>query len=203
MAVIRAAAVQLSPVLYSREGTVQRVVDKIDELGRQDVQFATFPETIVPYYPYFSFVQRPFEMRSEHLRLLDQAVTIPSPAIDAIGAAARSRATWWCPSGSTSATVDAVQHAVAVRRRRHFDSAPTQDHADLSRTDGLGTGRRQSGLRAVDSEVGRIGQLACFEHYNPLARYAMIADGEQIHSGMFPGSFGGELLREADRNQRP
>jgi aliphatic nitrilase len=36
--------------------------------------------------------------------------------------------------------------------------------------------------------VGRIGQLACWEHYNPLARYAMMADGEQIHSAMYPGS---------------
>ena len=53
-----------------------------------------------------------------------------------------------------------------------------------------------SGLRAVDSAVGRIGQLACFEHFNPLARYAMIADGEQIHSSMFPGSFGGELFAQ-------
>jgi aliphatic nitrilase len=53
-----------------------------------------------------------------------------------------------------------------------------------------------SGLRAVDSAVGRIGQLACWEHYNPLARYALIADGEQIHSAMFPGSFGGPLFAE-------
>ena len=58
MTVIRAAAVQLSPVLYSREGTVERVVKKIEQLARQDVQFATIPETVVPYYPYFSFVQR-------------------------------------------------------------------------------------------------------------------------------------------------
>ena len=50
-----------------------------------------------------------------------------------------------------------------------------------------------SGLRAVDSAIGRIGQLACWEHYNPLARYALIADGEQIHSAMWPGSFGGPL----------
>jgi predicted amidohydrolase len=50
-----------------------------------------------------------------------------------------------------------------------------------------------SGLRAVDSAVGRIGQWACWEHYNPLARYALIADGEQIHSAMFPGAFGGDL----------
>ena len=53
-----------------------------------------------------------------------------------------------------------------------------------------------SGLRAVDSAVGRIGQLACWEHYNPLARYALIADGEQIHSAMCPGSFGGHLFAE-------
>ena len=67
MTIIKAAAVQISPVLYSREGTVDRVVRKIVELGRQGVQFATFPETIVPYYPYFSFVQRPFEMVAENL----------------------------------------------------------------------------------------------------------------------------------------
>jgi nitrilase len=53
-----------------------------------------------------------------------------------------------------------------------------------------------SGLRAVDSKVGRIGQRACWEHYNPLARYAMIADGEQIHSAMYPGSIFGDLFAE-------
>ena len=41
MTVIKAAAVQISPVLYSRDGTVDRVVRKIIELGRQGVQFAT------------------------------------------------------------------------------------------------------------------------------------------------------------------
>jgi aliphatic nitrilase len=53
-----------------------------------------------------------------------------------------------------------------------------------------------SGLRAVDSAAGRIGQLACWEHYNPLARYALMADGEQIHSAMFPGSIFGDLFSE-------
>ncbi len=51
-----------------------------------------------------------------------------------------------------------------------------------------------SGLCAVESAVGRIGQLACWEHYNPLALYAMMADGEQIHSAMYPGSIFGELF---------
>jgi aliphatic nitrilase len=53
-----------------------------------------------------------------------------------------------------------------------------------------------SGLCAVDSAAGRIGQLACWEHYNPLARYAMMADGEQIHSAMYPGSIFGPLFAE-------
>jgi nitrilase len=53
-----------------------------------------------------------------------------------------------------------------------------------------------SGLRAVDSEVGRIGQLACWEHYNPLARFAMMADSEQIHAAMYPGSIFGDLFSE-------
>jgi nitrilase len=53
-----------------------------------------------------------------------------------------------------------------------------------------------SGLRAIDSAVGRIGQLTCWEHYNPLARYVMMADGEQIHSAMWPGSFAGDLFAQ-------
>lgn len=63
MTIIKAAAVQISPVLYSREGTVEKVIAKILELGRKGVQFATFPETVIPYYPYFSFVQAPFQLR--------------------------------------------------------------------------------------------------------------------------------------------
>jgi len=187
--------VQLSPVLYSREGTVAKVVSKIEQLGRQGVQFATFPETVVPYYPYFSFVQRPFEMRSEHLRLMDQAVTIPSPAVDAIGVAARS-ASMVVSIGVTERDGGSLYNAQLlfdadgslIQRRRKI--SPTYHERAIW---GQGDG---SGLRAVDSAVGRIGQLACYEHFNPLARYALITDGEQIHSSMFPGSFAGDLFAQ-------
>jgi aliphatic nitrilase len=180
-------------VLYSREGTVEKVVQKIIELGRQGVQFATFPETVVPYYPYFSFVQRPFEMATEHLKLLDQAVTIPSAATDAIGEAAK-RAGMVVSIGvneraggslyNTQLLFDA--DGALIQRRRKI--SPTYHERMIW---GQGDG---SGLRAVDSAVGRIGQLACWEHYNPLARYALMADGEQIHSAMYPGSFAGEIF---------
>src|SRR5262245_2968402 len=87
--IITAAAVEISPVLYSREGTVEKVVKKIRDLGKQGVRFATFPETVVPYYPYFSFIQPPLENIAgpEQRKLLGQAVTVPSPATDAIGEA--------------------------------------------------------------------------------------------------------------------
>jgi nitrilase len=197
MTIVKAAAVQISPVLYSREGTVQKVVQKILELGRLGVQFATFPETVVPYYPYFSFVQSPFEIRNgkEHLRLLDQAVTVPSPATQAIGDAAR-QARMVVSIGvnerdggtlyNTQLLFDA--DGTLIQRRRKI--SPTFHERMIW---GQGDG---SGLRAVDSAVGRIGQLACWEHYNPLARYALMADGEQIHSAMYPGSFAGDLFAE-------
>src|SRR5512132_3161632 len=91
MTTIKAAAVQMSPVLYSREGTLDRVIRKIIELGSQGVQFATFPETVVPYYPYFCFVQTPCEIRSgkEARRLLDQAVIVPSVTTHAMGEACK------------------------------------------------------------------------------------------------------------------
>lgn len=193
MTVVRAAAVQISPVLYSREGTVDKIVDKIAELGRKGVQFATFPETVVPYYPYFTFLQRPFEMGREHLRLMDQAVTIPSSATHAIADAARQAAM------VVSVGVNERDGGSLFNTQLLFDSDGTllQRRRKITPTYhermvwGQGDG---SGLCAVDSAVGRVGQLACWEHYQPLARYALIADGEQIHSAMFPGSFGGELF---------
>ncbi len=195
MTIVRAAAVQMSPVLYSREGTVEKVVDKIAQLGRHDVEFATFPETIVPYYPYFSFVQRPFELNTEHLRLIDQAVTIPSPEVDAIADAARQAGIVVSigvteRDGGTLYNTQLLFDADGTLLQRRRKILPTfHERMIWGRGDA-------SGLTAVDSAVGRIGQLACWEHYYPLARYALIADGEQIHSAMWPGSFGGPLFAE-------
>jgi nitrilase len=195
MTTIKAAAVQLSPVLYSREGTVGKVVQKILELGREGVQFATFPETVVPYYPYFSFVQRPYETGAERRRLLEQAVTIPSPTTAAIGEACREAGMVVSigvneRDGGTLYNTQLLFDADGTLIQRRRKISPTYHERMIW---GQGDG---SGLCATDSAVGRIGQLACWEHYNPLARYALMADGEQIHSAMYPGSFGGELFAE-------
>jgi nitrilase len=195
--VVKAAAVQLSPVLYSREGTVEKVVRKIHELRERGVQFVTFPETVVPYYPYFSFVQTPLQNIAgpEHRKLLDQAVTVPSRTTDAISEAARETGM------VVSIGVNERDGGTLYNTQLLFDAdgALLQARRKISPTYhermvwGQGDG---SGLRAVDSKAGRIGQLACWEHYNPLARYAMMADGEQIHSAMYPGSIFGDLFAQ-------
>ena len=87
MTVIKAAAVQISPVLYSREATVDKIVRKIHELGRKGVQFATFPETVVPKD--FDVIDVPFPERGSprlvkggvvHRRETEQ----PEPAPEAV-----------------------------------------------------------------------------------------------------------------------
>lgn len=191
--IVKAAAVQISPVLYSRQGTVEKVIRKIRELGEKGVQFATFPETLVPYYPYFSFVQTGLELLhgTEHQRLLEESVTVPSAETRAIGEAAR-QANMVVSIGvnerdggtiyNTQLLFDA--DGTLIQRRRKL--TPTFHERII-----WGQGDA-SGLRAVDSAAGRIGQLACYEHFMPLARYALIADGEQIHSAMYPGSAYGQ-----------
>jgi len=136
MNVVKAAAVQISPVLYSREATVEKVVQKIHELGEKGVQLATFPQTVVPYYPYFSAVLTSIQLLSgnEHLRLLEQSVTVPSPATDAIGEAARKE--------GMVVSIGVNERDGALRRRRRLDPAPPQDHTHAFRTHDLGPGRR-------------------------------------------------------------
>lgn len=195
MSHIKAAAVQISPVLYSREGTIDRIIAKILELGKQGVNFAVFPETIVPYYPYFSFVQRPFEMVAQGLKLREEAVVVPSDATHAIGDACKEAGMVVSigvneRDGGTLYNTQLLFDADGTLIQRRRKISPTHHERMIW---GQGDG---SGLRAVDSAVGRIGQLACWEHYNPLARYALMADGEQVHAAMYPGSFGGDLFSE-------
>ena len=192
---VRAAAVQCSPVLYSREGTTDKVCQLIDELSKQGVELAVFPETFVPYYPYFSFVQPPFAMGKEHLKLLEESVIVPSADTQKISEAAAAAGMVIAigvneKDGGTIYNAQLLFDAdgTLVQHRRKI--TPTYHERMIW---GQGDG---SGLVAMDTQVGRIGSLACWEHYNPLARYALMADHEQIHVSMFPGSLVGEIFAE-------
>lgn len=190
---VRAAAVQISPVLHSQDGTTEKVLQAIAQASKEGVELIVFPETFVPYYPYFSFVTPPVLMGKEHMKLYEEAVVVPGPVVDAIARAARSYAMVIVlgvnerDAGSlynTQLIFDADGTLLLKRRK----ITPTYHERMVW---GQGDG---SGLTVLDTAVGRLGSLACWEHYNPLARFALMAQHEQIHCGQFPGSMVGQIF---------
>ncbi|WP_455286242.1 Nit6803 family nitrilase [Cupriavidus necator] len=193
--IVRAAAVQIAPDLESGEGTLAKVCEAIDEAAGKGVQLIVFPETFVPYYPYFSFVRPPVHSGSDHMRLYEQAVVVPGPVTDAVAGRARRHG---------------MVVVLGVNERDHGSLYNTQLIFD---TEGnLAVKRRKitptfhermiwgqgdaAGLKVADTAIGRVGALACWEHYNPLARYALMTQHEEIHCSQFPGSLVGPIFAE-------
>lgn len=194
-ATITVAAAQIRPVLYSLEGSVARVVAAMEEAAAAGVQLIVFPETFLPYYPYFSFVEPPVLMGKSHLKLYEQAVTVPGPALGRIAASARQLGLHVLlginerDGGSlynAQLLIDAAGELVLKRRKL----TPTYHERMVW---GQGDG---AGLQVVPTTLGRIGALACWEHYNPLARFSLMAQGEEIHCAQFPGSLVGPIFAE-------
>ena len=190
---IKAAAVQISPVLYSREGTTEKVLKAIADAAQEGVQLIVFPETFIPYYPYFSFIQPPVLMGKEHMRLYEQAVEVPSPITTAVSQAAKANQMVVVlginerDGGSlyNSQLVFDADGTLLLKRRK---ITPTYHERMVW---GQGDG---SGLKVLDTAVGKLGALACWEHYNPLARYSLMVQQEQIHCAQFPGSMVGQIF---------
>jgi len=193
--VVRVAAVQIAPNLDSGERTLARVLAAADEAAAKGARLIVFPETFVPWYPYFSFVLPPVLSGGEHLRLYDHAVVVPGPVTDEVAAAARRLGVVVVlgvnerDHGSlynTQLVFDADGRLILKRRK----ITPTFHERMIW---GQGDG---AGLTVVDTAVGRVGALACWEHYNPLARYALMAQHEEIHVAQFPGSMVGPIFAE-------
>jgi nitrilase len=193
--VVRAAAVQIAPDLETAEGTLTRVLSAIAEAAEQGAKLVVFPETFVPWYPYFAFVHPPVLTGAEHVRLYDNAVVVPGPVTEAVGAAARRHGVVIVlgvnerDHGSlfnTQLVFDADGRLILKRRK----ITPTFHERMIW---GQGDG---AGLAVVNTAVGRLGALACWEHYNPLARYALMAQHEEIHVAQFPGSLVGPIFAD-------
>src|ERR1700726_251225 len=192
---IRVAAVQIAPDLETPGGTVSKVLAAIAEAADKGARLVVFPETFVPWYPYFSFVYPPVATGAEHIRLYENAVVVPGPVTEAVAAAARKHGI------VVALGVNERDHGSLYNTQIIFDSTgeillkrrkitPTFHERMIW---GQGDG---SGLKVVDSAVGRIGALACWEHYNPLARYALMAQHEEIHIAQFPGSMVGPIFAD-------
>jgi aliphatic nitrilase len=129
------------------------------------------------------------------MRLYERAVAVPGPVTAAVAARARARG---------------IVVVLGVNERDHGSLYNTQLVFDG--TGELALKRRKltptfhermvwgqgdgSGLKVVETGIGRIGALACWEHYNPLARYALMAQHEEIHCSQFPGSMVGPIFAD-------
>lgn len=187
--IVRAAAVQLTPVLFDRDGSTQKVLDTIAEAGRRDAHLLVFPEAFIPNYSYFANWQPPVTIGDHHLRLYEQAVDIPGPVTQAVGDAAAASGVVVVlgvnerDGGSlynTQIVFDADGRLLAKRRK----VMPTYHERMIW---GWGDG---SDLKVVDTAVGRVGPLICWEHYMPLCRYVLMAQREEFHCSHFPGYVG-------------
>ena len=193
--IVKAAAVQIAPVLESKSGTLAKVAKAIVDASENKADIIVFPETLVPNYPYFSFIKPAVSIKKDHLTLCKEAVVVPSPDTDFIGNLAKKYQIVVVlgvnerDNGSlynTQLVFDTTGELILKRRK----ITPTYHERMIW---GQGDG---SGLKAVDTTIGRIGALACWEHYNPLARFALMNDNEEIHCSQFPGSMVGQIFAD-------
>jgi aliphatic nitrilase len=134
-------------------------------------------------------------MGKDHLRLYELAVEVPGPITEHLSRAAAQHGMVLVvgvnerDGGSLYNTqlVFDSDGALVLKRRK---ITPTYHERMVW---GQGDG---SGIRAVDTAVGRVGALACWEHYNPLARFALMEDREEIHCAQFPGSMVGQIFAD-------
>jgi nitrilase len=185
---VKVAVVQRPPVLLDRDATVKVAVDAIAEIAAENAALAVFPEAFIPGYPAWIWHLRPagdYELTSQiHAQLLANSIDLSSDDLGTVReAAARAGVTVVCGiherEGEFSrATLYNTLVTIGSDGRllnRHRKLVPTNPERMIW---GLGDA---SGLRTVDTNVGRLGGLICWENYMPLARYALYAEGVQVY----------------------
>jgi len=178
-----AAAVQHSPVFLDAAATTAKACDLIAEAAGNGATLIAFPEVFVPGYPYWNWTMNPVEGSPWFEKLYRNAIDVPGPETDALCASARANnATVVIGVNergrhslgvlyNTMLTISARGELIGVHRKL----VPTWAEK-LTWTGGDG-----SSLRVHETPIGKLGVLACGENTNTLARYTLLAQGEQVH----------------------
>jgi nitrilase len=136
----------------------------------------------VPGTPIWIDTQPIWDGDADWFRLLaENAVTVPGPATDRLGAIARDNRVWLAigveekePNGGTIYNTLLYLSAEGELVEKHRKLVPTGSERTVW---GMGDG---STLRVVDTPFGRLGGLICWENYMPLARFHMYAQGVDL-----------------------
>ena len=184
----RVAIVQRPPVLLDKAATIGIAVSGVREAAAAGAQLVVFPEAFIPGYPAWIWRLRPGADRelSERLHslLLAESVRIADDDLAPLREAARqSKVTVVCgiDERDTDFSRSTLFNSVVVigpdgtLLNRHRKVMPTNPERMVW---GFGDA---TGLRVVETPVGRIGTLICWENYMPLARSALYAQGVDIY----------------------
>jgi nitrilase len=182
-----AAAVQATPVVLNRDATIDKACELIAEAAAAGARLIVFPETWVPTYPFWHASPGVFSPDT-YVRLWKNAVEVPSPATERLSAAARDAGAYVVIGINERDTVGrgtlfntllyiAPDGNVAHRHRKLIPSFTERTIW------GWGDG---SDLGLLETPLGRMGGLICWEHEMTLAKYALYAQGEQVHCAVWP-----------------
>ncbi len=183
--VVRVAAVQAEPRWLDLEAGVTQVVELIAEAARGGAQLIAFGETFIPGYPWWIWLDSPAWGMQFVARYADNAMTRDGEHMQRIAAAAVEHGVHVVlgfaekAGGSlymSQAFIDDAGQVIDVRRKLK----PTHVERTVF---GEGDG---SDIQVHDTRIGRIGGLNCWEHFQPLTKYALFSMGEQIHVASWP-----------------
>ena len=184
----KVAAAHVAPVFLDAEKTVAKACSLVAEAARHGAALIAFPETYVPAFPLWSAVVAPIENHEWFKRLAASSIRCPGPELERIAGAAR-RHGMVVSLGFNEGTADSVGCLWNSNVLIGEDGAILNHHRKLvptfweKLTWANGDG---SGLRVVETRLGRIGMLICGENTNPLARFTLMAQGEQVHVSTYP-----------------
>lgn len=181
----RAAAVQAAPVFLDLDATVDKAIGLIEEAASNGASLIAFPETYIPGYPWYIWLDSVAWQMQFVQRYFDNALEYGSPQAERLAQAAKDNDIMVAlghserDGGSLYMGQWIIgQDGKTIAKRRKLK--PT--HVERS-VFGEGDGRD---LSVHDSDLGRVGALCCWEHLQPLTKYAMFAQNEQVHIAAWP-----------------
>ena len=184
-----AAAVQAAPVFLDRDATVDKSCRLIEEAADKGAKLIAFPEVFIPAYPYWHRLDNPYRGKKYFRELVKNSVEVPSPATDRLCKWARKTKTY-VVMGINEKVPETIGTLYNTNVLIGPDGQILGCHRKLVPTFiekitwGGGDGHT---LRIYDTACGKLGMLNCGENTNSLARFALIAQGEQVHVANYPG----------------
>ncbi|KAJ9607347.1 hypothetical protein H2200_008420 [Cladophialophora chaetospira] len=185
---LRAAACHISPHVLSAARTTQKTIDCIKIAGKHSANLVVFPESAIPGFPVWSSLLPPIQTHHFFQRMVQESVYADGEEISEIRQAARNARVIVSLGISekvrySSATLFNTNLIIGEDGKilvHHRKLMPTF-YEKLTWSPGDG-----HGLRVAETKYGKIGALICGENTNPLARYALMAQGEQVHISCWP-----------------